>query len=137
MTDLGTDLSCTTSLRTGRYVTGTRLVAEAAFRRLTTPRGTLFWGEDEADYGLDLTELLLGQPNTTALASSLEGRIRNELKKDERIDDVSVAVVTSTLGAATTYDITIDGTTATGTFTLTIGASDVSVDLLGLAAEGT
>lgn len=132
----GTDLSCTTGLRTGRYVTGARLVAEAAYRRLTTPRGTLFWGEDEADYGLDLTELLLGQPNTTALANSLEGRIRNELKKDERIDEVAVTVATGTVGASTTYTISISATTADGPFELTLGVSDVSVDLLGLAAEG-
>jgi hypothetical protein len=137
MADFGTDLSCTTSLRTGRYVTGARLVAEAAYRRLITPRGTLFWGEDEADYGLDLTELLIGQPNTTALANSLEGRIRNELKKDERIDEVDVSVITSTVGASTTYDLTINATTAAGPFTLTLAANEVSVALLGLAAEGT
>lgn len=136
MTDFGTDLSCTTGLRTGRYVTGARLVAEAAFRRLSTPRGSLFWGEDEADYGLDLTELILGQPATSTLANSLEARIRNELLKDERIDTVTVSVVASRTGPAVTYDIAISATTAEGPFELTLGVSDVSVDLLGLAAEG-
>ena len=41
MTDFGFDTSCTTALRTGRFSSGPRLVAEACFRRLSTLRGTL------------------------------------------------------------------------------------------------
>mgnify|MGYP000564826546 CR=1 FL=1 len=35
-----------------------RLVAEAIYRRLTTPPGTLLGGDDEANYGLDLLSLI-------------------------------------------------------------------------------
>jgi len=70
MTEFGRDISCTTSLRTGRYSTGLRLVAEAAFRRLSTRRGTLQGGVDEENYGLDLSSLI-GSTATEADAAGL------------------------------------------------------------------
>ncbi len=70
MVDFGREISCTDSLKTGRFSTGARLVAEAAYRRLTTPRGTLRGGEEEANYGIDLTEMC-GATNVKLLQASL------------------------------------------------------------------
>ncbi len=131
ITDLGRDTSCTTGLRTGRFATRARLIGEAAYRRLTTPRGDLRGGEDEADYGIDLTELI-GSGSVKADAAALPGRIRSELMKDERIEAVDVTVKPSTSGPVTTFDIKIAITSTIGPFTLALLASGVSVELLGI-----
>ncbi len=132
-TDFGKDTSCTTSLRPGRYATGPRLVAEACFRRLTTPRGMLRGGDDEANYGLDLTELI-GSASTQLDAAALGARIKAELLKDERVLSVTVDVVALTEGPATSFDITVNGQTDAGPFDLNVGIDDVSVSLLGIEA---
>jgi len=132
MTDYGRDVSCTTSLRSGRTVSGTRLVAEACYRRLTTPRGMLRGGEEEANYGLDLTELV-GHSNPARLAASLPSKIRSELTKDERIVDATVTVETVTDGPSTSFIVTIEVETDDAeTFDLVLSVSDVSVELLGI-----
>lgn len=130
-TDFGRETSCTGSIRTGQFVSGARLVAEADYRRLNTPRGMLRGGEEEQDYGLDLNDLI-GSASTKADAASLEGRIRNELTKDERHLTVSVGVVVTTEGPATAFDITIDATTKDGPFTLAIRVTEVTTSLIGI-----
>lgn len=133
MVDLGRDVSCTDSLKTGRFVTGARLVAEACYRRLTTPRGMLRGGEAEQNYGLDLTELC-GSTNPKSDAAALPGRIRSELSKDERIEagSIVVEVLITTEGADTSFAITIRAQTAAGPFALKLLASSVTVELLGI-----
>lgn len=132
MTDFGTDVSCTTSLRSGRLVSGLRLVGEAAFRRLTTPAGSLVGGEDEANYGIDLTSFV-GQPNPKLLAATLPGRIRAELKKDERINAVKSVVFVNQSGASTELEITISIETDIGPFDLKIAVNEVRASLVGLS----
>lgn len=132
-TNFGKDTSCTTSLTPGRYVTGAKLVAEACYRRLTTPRGMLRGGDDEANYGLDLTELI-GSTSTKLDAAALGARVKAELLKDERLLNVTVEVVRTLEGPATAYDVTIYGETDAGPFDLQIGISDVTVELLGIEA---
>jgi hypothetical protein len=122
------------SLRAGQFVSGSRLVAEAAFRRLTTPRGMLRGGEEEANYGLDLSELI-GSVSTKSDAATLAGRIKNELSKDERINRVDVDVVATTEGAATTFEINIGATTSEGPFSLALFVDEVTVEILGITAE--
>ena len=133
-TDFGRDTSCTTSLRTGRFATGARLVGEAAFRRLTTPRGMLRGGEDEANYGLDLTALC-GSTNPDRDAAALPGRVRAELTKDERIQSVETTVTVTKDGPEITFDILIEAVTAAGPFTLQIGIDELTVELLNLTVE--
>src|SRR4051812_22568498 len=103
-TDFGTDSSCATSLVTGRMVSGGRLVAEAAFRRLTTPRGMLRGGEEEQNYGLDLLSLI-GSTDPANTAASLPAQIAAELVKDPRIISVSSTVGITRNGPATEYEI--------------------------------
>ncbi|HXG69984.1 MAG TPA: hypothetical protein VNJ04_05145 [Gemmatimonadaceae bacterium] len=131
MVDYGRDMSCTTSLKTGRFVSGVRLVAEACYRRLTTPRGTLRGGEDESNYGLDLTAII-GRTDARSVEASLPGRIRSELEKDERIESVAVDMLVTTDAGRTTFGITVQCVTGEGPFELQLLASDVTVELLGI-----
>lgn len=133
-TNFGKDTSCATSLRTGRFSTGTRLVGEAVYRRLTTPRGMLRGGEDEANYGLDLTELI-GSSETEADAAALPGKVQQEVLKDERVNAAEVSVVRTVDGPASEYNITILCLTDIGPFDLTIGVDEVSAELIGITAE--
>jgi phage baseplate assembly protein W len=119
-------------MRTGRLVSNARLVGEACYRRLSTPRGTLRGGEDEANYGLDLSELV-GQAATPGLLASLPALIKNELEKDERVLDVEVDVQSVASGPSTVYLIDISVETSEGPFRLQLQVSDVTVELLGLA----
>lgn len=116
-------------------MTGARLVAEAAYRRLTTPRGMLRGGEEEAIYGIDLLDMI-GAVASDAEAATLGGRVKAELLKDERIVDCDVVVTLTRIGPAVEYVITITAETDAGPFDLTLGVDDVSVDLLGLNGSG-
>jgi hypothetical protein len=130
-TDFGTDTSCTDELRPGAMVTGTRLVAEACYRRLTTPRGMLRGGEDEANYGMDLPSLV-GSVKSKAEQAALPGRIRSELEKDERIESLDINCVASESGGLVSFEITIDAQTGAGPFRLVLHVSSVTVELLGI-----
>ena len=133
-TDYGREMMCFDSLKTGRFVTGPALVAQACYGRLTTPRGMLRGGEAEDNYGLDLTELV-GGTNTKSLEASFPGRIVAELEKDERIESESITVdvlaLRSTDGTVS-FQITINAVTGAGPFELQLLASAVTVELLGV-----
>lgn len=132
-TNYGREVSCTRTLKTGRYVSGVTVVAEAIYRRLTTPRGMLLGGESEGNYGLDLMSLV-GSADTKGSAASLPGRIENECRKDERIETVKATVVRTVDGPSTTYTITIQATTALGPFSLQLLVSAVTVELVGVTS---
>jgi len=128
-TTYGKDVSCTSTMRTGRLVTGARLVAEAAYRRLITPPGTLRGGEEEENYGIDLPGLV-GGSNPASLAATLPGRIRTELLKDERIVSVDAAVE---LVAEDEIEVTIECDLSSGeTFELVLSVDAVSAEIVGL-----
>jgi hypothetical protein len=134
-TELGKEVSCTRSLRTGQYVTGTRLVAEAIFRRLITPRGTLRGGEEESNYGLDLASLI-GSVRAKSDIAALPAQIEAEIRKDDRVESVSVSVLETTEpNKLRSFTISFAVTTGAGPFTLVVGASAVTVELLGIKAE--
>lgn len=134
MTDYGRDTSCTTGLQTGRYATGLRLVAEAVFRRLSTPRGMLQGGLEEENYGLDLTSLI-GSAATAADAAGLPSRISAELLKDERIESATVTVTPTHDGPRTIWDVVALCVASEGSFELQLAVTDVSVQLLQITAE--
>lgn len=134
--DFGLDMSCTDEVRTTRLVNGTRLVAEACYRRLITPRGSLIGGEEEANYGLDLSSMV-GSTDVDTVAASLPGRIALELQKDDRVADVKTEVVVTKEGPRATFGISVRVTTTEAdAFTLTLAVTEVSVSLLGIT-EGT
>ena len=133
MVDFGREISCTTELRSGRFVTGVRLVAEAAYRRLTTPRGMLRGGEDEANYGFDLSAYV-GSVSVSAAEASLPARIRAELLKDQRIESVETSIEVVVDGPATSFVTTVRAQTAGGPFTLQLDVSAVTTQLLGITS---
>jgi hypothetical protein len=112
-------------------VSGVRLVAEAIYRRITTPRGMLTGGEDEANYGIDLADLI-GSVSTPAAVAALPGQIQSEIMKDERVESVDVNVTSASTGPSVTWNITIDAETAVGPFSLVLSVNDVTAELLGL-----
>jgi hypothetical protein len=132
-TGFGTEIYCTDRLRTGKYVSGRIALAQAIFRRLTTPRGTLRGGAEEETYGIDLPGFV-GRTATKIAVAALPGIVRNELLKDDRIADalVTVNAQTDTNGLATLYiDIDVVTVDEEEDFSLTIAASGTSVDLIG------
>lgn len=134
MTDFGKDTSCTDALRPGVIVSGARLVGEAAYRRLTTPRGMLRGGDEEASYGFDVFELIGAVSSKSAIAA-IPGRVRNELLKDERILNVEVTPTVRTDGPVTSILLEVRATTDDGPFTLTLTVDETSTELLGIAAS--
>ena len=94
----GRDVSCASSLRTGRLVTGWRLVAEALYRRITTPQGTLR-GLDPAcaQYGIDIAGWIGSIGFSTAL-HAVPAIVQAEMLKDERVapDGVDVQCLITT-----------------------------------------
>lgn len=132
-TDFGKDVWATDSIRSGRLVTGVTLVAQAAYRRLITPRGTLlpFYGDDDDhDYGFDVAAYVGRSPKNAVAA--LPGLIRAELKKDDRIDEVTATVSITTDGPSTRLVISIACTTDDGPFTLVMAVADLTAELLGI-----
>lgn len=129
--DYGRDTSVTTGRRSGRIVSGLRLLGEAAFRRITTPRGMLRGGRDEANYGLDVCELL-GSVDGEAGVKAMAGRIELELRKDQRFlrVDVSVAIVEGD-SADIEAEIDVAIVAAAGPFTLKLRVDEVTAEMVG------
>lgn len=130
----GTDLYCLDRLFTGRLVSGTELLAQAAYRRLTTPRGTLDDGDEGAIYGIDLADLV-GQPSGTV--DSLPAIVSAELLKDDRFAAVHVdaSAVTGSDGLTeVTLAIAVTPHDESDPFTLTVAVKDLTVQLLGVTS---
>lgn len=130
-TDLGRDISCTTSLVTGRTVTGVRLLAEAVLRRLSTRRGTLRGGEDEANYGIDLRDMI-GSVSIDRDLPTWPARIAAELTKDERIYRVEVRLDTTRNGPDVSVELAIEVESAVGPFELVLAVGAVTIDILSI-----
>lgn len=129
----GADTWCTDSLRTGRLVTGTQLLAHALYRRMITPRGVLRGGAEESAYGVDVTGYVGAVGAATAIAA-LPNILRAELMKDDRVQNIVVrASLSADTGPTSTIIITIDvyPSDDTEAFSLTLAASEVETQLLG------
>lgn len=133
-TDYGRDTLCINGLRTGRYAVGVWNVAQTAYHRIITPRGTLRGGEDEENFGLGIEDLI-GHTADEELQASLPGQIYSELRKDERITDVDTKITAATdPDGETTYEIDVRAKTGEGPFQLVLTASAVKVELLKMVA---
>lgn len=122
---LGTDISCTDDIDpTFRLVSGQRCLAEALYRRLITPRGTLL---GDPEYGFDLRGLL----NDDELSPFQVGAgVEAELRKDPRVREVLVEVVADAV--AKSLHLTITVTDESGPFLLVLEVTDMSIELLEL-----
>ena len=128
----GSDLSCTDDLTPDvAELDGSdpTIVAQAIYRRLITPRGRLL---DDPDYGFDVRGLL-HRPTTQTDLFGMQGQIRNEIRKDDRVDTDGLSV-TVIMTSAVQLDIEISGRTVTGEdFSLTMAVTDGGVLLKELA----
>lgn len=133
MLQYGQDVSATRRVNYGRTVSGGELLAEAAYRRLITVRGTLL---DDPNYGLGLVRWLQAE-YTPSMLAALPAIIRLELMKDPRLDSVAVEITdTRNASSAVSLQIDITGSGVNGEgFILVLAVSDVTVDLLQLQGE--
>lgn len=101
------------------------VLAEALVRRLDCPRGGLV---DDPDYGLDLRSYL-NRPTTTREVRALEGQIRNELAKDDRVVTVAPVVTPSPTGEqlAIAIRVTPADPSIGGPFTMILAVTSAEV----------
>lgn len=135
----GTDTYCWDRLRTGRLVSGVELVAQALYRRLTTPRGTLRDGDAGQIYGLDMQDFV-GRVGTADAIAALPALVRAEILKDDRVTNATVKATTTTSPAGLiSVTLTIDAelVNAGNQFQLTLGVSAVTVAVLGFTDTST
>lgn len=144
---LGTDLSGVADLTPHMgESSGRQCLAESLARRLITPRGSLFY---DLLYGYDVT----GQINADILASDIPriaASIEEEFRKDERVIDATVTaqfvgrdqvdaaragIVANpnpgTQGVLVITSVVKDGQ---GPFTLTLAATAVTIQILGVTS---
>jgi hypothetical protein len=103
-------------------VSGNLVVAQAIFRRWTTPRGRLI---DDPNYGYDLTQFLssgLTQGQLAVIASNAQA----EAKKDERVVRCPVSI--TLIGGV--FAVSGNVFTASGPFQLVVSVSGVTPTLL-------
>lgn len=91
-TDYGTDIS--TFVNGGLdvnfgIISGPRVVAENVARRLVTRRGII---DDDPEYGTDFIGWINAVMSDTFSTETMAELIRNECRRDERVDDASVVV---------------------------------------------
>lgn len=124
-TELGVDVSCYPDLSASfALVSQKRAVAEMAYRRLTTERGSLSF---HPDAGRDL-RYFLGESVTDARLFALREQIESELIRDERVEKAVAKLDFDSQSGALT--VTIDLYTAEGPFALTIRVTQLTIELL-------
>jgi hypothetical protein len=123
----GSDISCANDLRESMPdVSDSRQVlSEAIARRLDCLRGS---NPDDPNYGVDLREAL-HKPTTIAELRDRQTSAESELRKDDRIDAVSVAIVPSaTLDALDVSIVVVPRDTVIGgPFSLTLTLTDAGI----------
>ncbi len=130
MVDFGTDISCFEDMDPqASEVSGYELLAQAVFRRITTPRGMLI---DDEDYGIDVRSLL-HKGMTEREIAAFPGVVRQEILKDERIARCTVELKRTTIE---NWQMTIVAEAGEGPFSLVVGVADAAVSLLSVAGGG-
>jgi hypothetical protein len=101
-------------------------MAQAAIRRLTTPRGGL---PDDPDYGLDVRGYLNRGTSTGELRDAA-GQIRAEVTKDDRVERATVTVTANTNASELTITIVLTPVNPNvATFSLIIAVTSGAVIL--------
>lgn len=137
-TGYGLESWCLDSLQPGRYAQGSEVVAQALYRRLITPRGTLIpldddGGDEESAYGFDVSGYCgaIGYP---AALQALPALVTGELLKDDRVLPTLVIKATLIPGAdgedAIELDVRGDLADDSGSFAFTLSVTEVSVEFL-------
>ena len=129
----GADMSCGKRLTTGRMVGGRTLFAEAIWRRLTTPRGTLSGSAEASAYGLDLAAYV-GAVGERIAEAALPSIVEAELLKDDRIAAVSVTATAYRADDGTArieLQLVVQPASDLARFPLTLGVTSAGVELIG------
>ena len=132
MIGYGRDTWCTDTIVLGRFASGWLVVAQALYRRLITPRGTLRWGAEESIYGLDLAGFV-GAMGEDAAVLALPALVAGELSKDDRVSDVRVTArqVQDAAGLISIYiDVDVSLVSEDSDFRLTMAIADARVTLV-------
>lgn len=125
-TNIGADVSCASGLDPlFTMVSGRAALVQAIARRLQTPRGTLAWIGDTADYGYDVRQHL-ADDLSPRLLSAIATRVEAEALADERVR-AAVASVTLLAGV---LRVALSITDAAGPFRLTLSIDAVNVTVL-------
>ena len=124
--NIGADINCASGLDPlFTLVSGRTALGQAIARRLQTPRGTLAWIGDTADYGYDVRQHL-GDDLMPRLVSMIASRVEAEALADER---VRAATATVTLHAGA-LRVGLQLADASGPFRLTLSIDAVTVTVL-------
>lgn len=139
MAKIGDPLGCGTACTTGLPLRfslcwGVENLENSIVRRLSTDEGGLASIGDDSDYGFNLIGQLNGavdfrRPGTL---SSLASRIRSEVEKDPRVQRATVRVIAG-MDSLTVY---IDGTSASGPFSLVLAVGDMTITRLNQGIQG-
>jgi len=129
----GRDLSCVDDITANCDevdVFSVTAIGEATIRRLSTARGTLV---DDPDFGLDLRAFCNRGVPAHELAP-LEGAVRNEVTKDDRIDSASVTATYTAQSSSLLVQIRIvpvDPRLGVFGLTLAVSSADVLLEAIG------
>jgi hypothetical protein len=123
--DPGTDLSLWPDVDPGgTFISGSLALAQALVRRLTTPRGGLFY---DSSYGTDIRQFLSEMIDSSRLGI-FQQRIEQEVLQDERV--LAASALLTFNDATNTMSCSLTVQTANGPFVLTLAVSSVTVTLL-------
>jgi len=126
--ELGVDFACVTDLDADlSLVDGQTALLQSCARRITTPRGGLFY---DANYGIDVRDFLKQSGFSETQAARI---IEQELLKDERMLNAVAAVTLNQIDETVTINIEIESDA--GPFTLTITVTNLTVELLASDVE--
>jgi len=121
----GSDISCEADLdpRIIEVHESALVLAQHCVRRLDTPNGL----PDDDEWGISITDYL-NFPTTGRELAELEGAISSELRLDDRIDDINVAVAFSTDYKELTVNLSIKPLDSlVNEFTLILSVSDTGI----------
>lgn len=131
-TGYGIEMSVTDKMVTGRLISGRAVVIEALFRRLITPRGTLFY---DLTYGFDVSGFV-GAVGYERARVVIAGMVENELSKDDRVIGVTCDVTLSTQDDGSlllVLDVAGSLAESDEDFAFTAGVTDLTTELLTAA----
>lgn len=134
MTDFGTDIGALDDIDASlTVVDDATAFAQALVRRITTPRGGLFY---DPAYGYDVGAAV----NSATDPAIIEANAVAELLQDERVDDADVTLTVTdpedqSLTGGKTWTLEVQVTTSEGPFAFTLSVADVTGALLLEAAS--
>jgi hypothetical protein len=136
--DFGRDTLCIDSLQTGRYATGTALIAQRHYHRLVTPPGSLRGSKKLKDFGLGIQKWIGKLVSSPLFLASTPTQIRAELRKDDQTARVVPEIFEEDSASKDLrYRIRIQAFTDIGPFAFNVGVDEgLSFRYLGLETNG-